>query len=177
MIHVYQGNGKGKTTAAAGLALRAAGSGWDVAVVQFLKSGQSGEMRLLAALPNVSVRAGKGSARFSFAMDDADRARARAAHDANLRGALDECAAHRAREDSEGILLVLDEALDALAKGLLDEALVREALDAGAHGTEVVLTGRAAPPFVADVADYLTDMACVRHPFSSGTAARKGVEF
>lgn len=176
MIHVYQGNGKGKTTAAMGLALRAAAQGFDVVIVQFLKSGESGEARLLAKLPNVSVRAGKGSAKFTFAMDEADRAAARAAHDANLRAALEECAACAAGE-SEGLLVVLDEALDALAKGLLDEGLVREALAFAEGGAEVVLTGRAAPAFIAEAADYLTDMVCVRHPYQNGTAARKGVEF
>lgn len=198
MIHAYIGNGKGKTTAAMGLALRAAGNDWHVAIVQFLKSGASGETHLLADLPNVSVRAGKGTAKFTFAMDDADRTRARTVHDANLAAAIDEIAVigHPLDENADSIpeaqsdgrmseaskptyagsMLVLDEVLDAIADQLVDEALVRRALELSDARTEIVLTGRSTPPFVAEAADYITDMRCVRHPYQKGVRARKGVE-
>lgn len=199
MIHAYTGNGKGKTTAAMGLALRAAGAGWRVAIVQFLKNGKSGETRVLADLDGVTLRSGKGSAKFTFAMTDEDRAHARAAHDANLAAALAEIdalvAAQRGAEETQAakapklaadgsapkppcleIMLVLDEALDALSKGLLDEELVFRALELSLEGVEVVFTGRSAPPIVEDAADYITRMECVRHPYRKGVRARIGVE-
>lgn len=192
MIHIYRGNGKGKTTAAMGLALRALGRGWRVEIVQFLKSGNSGEVAMLESMPGATVRSGKGSAKFTFAMDDDDRARARSVHDEHLAAALDEVesalsdavsrpandngTAAPGADDAPGVLLVLDEALDALAAGLLNEELVARALNASAAGAEVVLTGRAAPAFVEDAADYITCMECVRHPYSRGVGARKGVE-
>ena len=192
MIHAYIGNGKGKTTAAMGLALRAAGADWHVAIVQFLKSGKSGETRLLADVPHVTLRSGKGTAKFTFAMDDEDRAHARAVHDANLSAALAEIdallASRRAREAAGGaegrgaeppcanMMLVLDEALDALAAGLLDEALADRAVALSDEGVEVVFTGRAVVPAIEARADYITRMECVRHPFGRGVRARIGVE-
>ena len=192
MIHAYIGNGKGKTTAAMGLALRAAGAEWHVVIVQFLKSGKSGETHLLADLPNVTVRSGKGTAKFTFAMNDEDRAHARAVHDANLSAALAQMDAvlvgrHQdapppstGRDASQppcaNAMLVLDEGLDALAKGLLDEALVDRALALSSAGAEVVLTGRAVPPVIEARADYITRMECVRHPYDRGVRARIGVE-
>lgn len=196
MIHVYHGDGQGKTSAAMGLALRAAGAGWPVQVVQFLKDGSSHEVRALRELPGVRTVDAGDLARFTFEMDDGTRAAARALHDANLRAALDEARAGRTR------LLVLDEALDAHRAGLLDEALLREALDlGGADGRlgerarkraerageeppvfetpplELVITGHKLPVFVYDAADYVTLMQAEEHPFRRGVAAREGVEW
>ena len=130
MIHVYHGDGKGKTTAAMGLALRMLAAGRRVVVVQFLKDGESGEVRLLAEL-----------------------------------------------EGAQEGLLVLDEALDALSKGLVDEALVDRALDMSARGVEVALTGRAPSRKIAEKADYITEMRCEKHPYEQGICAREGVEY
>ena len=79
--------------------------------------------------------------------------------------------AHRPR------LLVLDEALDALSKGLVDEALVDRALDMSARGVEVALTGRAPSRKIVEKADYISEMRCEKHPYSQGICAREGVEY
>ena len=181
MLHAYWGDGKGKTSAAMGLALRAAGAGWRIVVVQFLKDGSSSEISLLRKLPGVEAVLHDGAlVKFTFRMSDEEKAASRALHDDNLRCALG--LACRAAEDAaarEGCLLVLDEALDALRAGLLDEGLLRDALGwaAGTDRCEAVVTGHSLPGFVADAADYLTRFSCERHPYQRGVAAREGIEY
>ena len=108
MIHVYHGDGKGKTTAAMGLALRMLAAGRRVVVVQFLKDGESGEVRLLAEHFGVPVFAGKASDKFTWSMTSEELAATCELHDGNLASALAEL------EGAQEGLLVLDEALDAL---------------------------------------------------------------
>lgn len=170
MIHVYHGDGKGKTTAAMGLALRMLAAGRRV-VVQFLKDGESGEARLLAGHFGVPVFAGKASDKFIWSMTSEELAATRELHDGNLASALAEL------EGAQEGLLVLDEALDALSKGFVDEALVDRALDMSARGIEVALTGRAPSRKIVDKADYITEMRCEKHPYAQGICARKGVEY
>ena len=171
MIHVYHGDGKGKTTAAMGLALRMIAAGRAVVIVQFLKDGESGEARMLADRLGAALFAGKASGKFTWSMTPEELAATRALHDRNLTCALSEV------KRADAGLLVLDEALDALAKGLVDKRLVEHALDASATGLEVVLTGRAPSDDIAARADYITEMRCVKHPFEQGICARKGVEY
>lgn len=175
MIHLYHGDGKGKTTAAFGLALRALGAGWEVLVVQFLKDGTSGEARELAALPGAALLHDDPPVTFTFRMTEEQRASSRRTHDANLARALDVV-----RRGEGARLVVLDEALDALNAGLLDEGLLRQAVDAAAgaqKGPELVLTGRNPAAWLCDAADYVTEMRAVRHPFEHGVGARPGVEY
>lgn len=155
MIHVYHGDGKGKTTAAMGLALRMLAAGRRVVVVQFLKDGESGEARLLAEHFGVSVFAGKVSDKFTWSMTSEELAATCELHDGNLASALAEL------EGAQEGLLVLDEALDALSKGLVDEALV----------------DRAPSRKIVEKADYITEMRCEKHPYAQGICAREGVEY
>ena len=169
MIHVYHGDGKGKTTAAMGLALRMIAAGRRVVVVQFLKDGESGEARLLAEHFGVPVFAGKVSDKFTWSMTSGELAATCELHDGNLASALAEL------EGAQEGLLVLDEALDALSKGLVDEALVDR--DMSARGVEVALTGRAPSRKIVERADYITEMRCEKHPYAQGICAREGVEY
>ena len=167
LMHVYCGDGKGKTTAAMGLALRAAGGGLRVHVVQFLKSGTSGELAVLRTLPNVKVFSGKGSTKFSFQMSAEEKAAATVQHNKNLRAALSEPCD----------VLILDEAASAYRLGLVDTALIEEIVHHRAAQTELVITGRQPAQFMLDAADYVTEMVCRKHPYEQGIAARKGIEF
>lgn len=171
MIHVYHGDGKGKTTAAMGLALRMLAADRRVVVVQFLKDGESGEVRLLAEHFGVPVFAGKASDKFTWSMTSEELAATRELHDGNLASALAEL------EGAQEGLLVLDEALDALSKGLVDEALVDRALDMSARGVEVAFTGRTPSRKIVEKADYITEMRCEKHPYAQGIGAREGVEY
>lgn len=166
LIHLYWGEGKGKTTAAMGLALRSLGAGRRVVIVQFLKGGRSGEIPLLQSL-GAQVFRGKAGGKFTARMDEAERAETRDLQTEHLREALI-CGAD---------LLVLDEACAALEKGLVDGELLRRAVLEKPAGQELVLTGRRPAEWMLEAADYSTEMCCHRHPFSRGIPAREGVEF
>lgn len=165
MLHLYWGNGKGKTTAAMGLALRALGHGRRVVIVQFLKDGTSGEIAPLRAA-GAAVYACP-NAKFTWLMDEADKAAAREASARALGQALAE----------PFDLLVLDEACAALKSSILDETLLRRAVAFAKNGREVVLTGRDPAPWLQDAADYSTEMRAHKHPYADGVAAREGVEY
>ena len=138
LIHLYWGDGKGKTTAAMGLALRALAAGRRVAVVQFLKGRPSGEVPLLTGL-GAKIYRGKAGEKFVFQMTEAEKQAARRAQDAHLLAALE--------EDAD--LLILDEACAAWQLGMVDEALLRRAVLEKPEAQEVVLTGRSPRPLDA----------------------------
>ena len=163
MLQLYWGDGKGKTTAAMGLALRALGHGQRVSVVQFLKDGTSGEISLLRRC-GATVRACP-NAKFTWQMTDAEKTEARANNNAALQAAL--------AEPFE--LLVLDEACAAVNTDLLPLEDLLACLDS--LECEVVLTGRDPAPELMERADYITSMEAVRHPFEQGITAREGIEF
>lgn len=181
MLHAYWGDGKGKTCAAMGLVVRAAAAGWRVVVVQFLKDGSSSEVSLLKGLPGVEAVLSDGAlAKFTFRMSDEEKAASRVLHDDNLSRAFELVSVSaEGTAACEGSLLVLDEVLDALRAGLLDEDLLRSVMAwaAGADRCEVVVTGHSLPDFVAEAADYLTRFSCERHPYQHGVAAREGIEY
>ena len=166
LLHLYYGDGKGKTTAAMGLALRALGSGKKVVVLQFLKGGQSGEIPLLEQL-GAKIYRGKAGQKFVFQMNEAEKAATRDLQNRNLAAAM--------TEDAD--LLVLDEAGSAWELDMVDKALLQKAVLARPAAQECVLTAHAAPRWMLDAADYVTEMKCCRHPYQKGIAARKGIEF
>ena len=166
LLHLYYGDGKGKTTAAMGLALRALGSEKKVVIVQFLKGGKSGEIPLLEQL-GATVYRGKAGQKFVFQMNNAEKAATRDLQDRNLTVAMAQ----------ETDLLVLDEAGSAWELDMVDKDLLRRAVLQRPAGQECVLTAHAAPQWMLDAADYVTEMKCIRHPYQKGIAARKGVEY
>lgn len=145
--------------------------GGRVVIVQYLKDGESGEVRMLSDRLGVPVFAGVPTGKFTWEMTNEELAAVRKAHDKNLAAALDEVEASGAR------LLVLDEVLDALAMGLVDAAAVTRVLKRGTSELEVVLTGRNPSEDIASHADYLTEMVCKKHPFEQGVSSREGVEY
>lgn len=166
LVHLYWGEGKGKTTAAMGLALRALGAGRRVVIVQFLKNGPSGEIPLLEKL-GARVFRGKAGQKFTFQMSEEEQAETKSLQTENLRRAL----------ALDADLLVLDEACAAWGKDLVDRDLLKRAVLERPQGREVVLTGRNPPAWMGDAAHYSTEMKCRRHPFEQGIPAREGVEF
>lgn len=167
MIHLYCGNGKGKTTAAMGLALRAAGRGERVVIAQFLKGADSGERYALAKLPQVELLPLPEQVKFTFQMDEQERLEA-----SRRCRALLEVARERAKDC---FLLVLDEACAAVNSGLLPLEELLDCLDNLA--CEIVLTGRDPAPQLLERADYITQMEPLRHPYQRGITARKGIEW
>lgn len=169
MIHLYYGDGKGKTTAAMGLALRMSGRGQQVVVAQFLKSADSGERFALSLLPGVVLMEVPERVKFTFQLT----AEERLAEVERARRLLSD-SLHRAQEDGCG-LLVLDEVCDAVDTGLLPLDVLLSALDR--CPIEVVLTGHRPHPLLLERADYLTHFQKQRHPYDQGCPARSGIEF
>ena len=166
LLHLYYGDGKGKTTAAMGLALRALGSGKRVVIVQFLKGGNSGEIPLLAKL-GAEIYRGKAGQKFVFQMNESEKAATRELQNRNLRNAM-------ARPAD---LLVLDEAGSAWELDMVDKALLQKAVRERPAVQECVLTAHQPPQWMLDEADYVTEMKCHRHPYQKGVPARKGIEY
>lgn len=170
LIHLYCGEGKGKTTAAMGLAVRCAGRGNRIVIAQFLKDGTSGECRVLAKLDGVTLLAANPSGKFSTQMSEEEKRETAAAITRTF-------AAARGFATREGArLLVLDEVCAAISCGFLDENEVLDLLDSRPDGLEVVLTGRGPSERLLARADYITEMVKRRHPFDKGVAAREGIE-
>lgn len=166
LVHLYEGDGKGKTTAAMGLCLRALGRGKRVVIVQFLKGASTGEIALLEQL-GASVFRGKSGDKFVFQMSETEKTATRTLQNQNLQSAL--------ALDCD--LLLLDEACAVLSLGMIDEALLQSAVLAHPPHREVVLTGRNPAQWMCDVADYHTEMVCHRHPYHENIPAREGIEF
>jgi cob(I)alamin adenosyltransferase len=168
LLMVHTGSGKGKSTAAFGLAVRALGHGWKVGVVQFGKGAwQSGERKILEKLGDVAWHTlGEG-----FTWETQDRAR-------------DEMAARRAWDKTMELmadpairLIVLDELNIALRYEHLPLMEVVDALTARREGLHVVVTGRNAKPEMIAAADLVTEMTLVKHHFAAGVKAQEGIEF
>ena len=166
LCHLYWGDGKGKTTAAMGLALRALGQGLAVSIVQFAKDGRSGELAPLERL-GAKVWRGRTGTKFPSKMTEEERAELRAYQSAQLREAL----------GSSCDLLILDEACAASRWRLVEEDLLKQAVWERPAGREVVLTGRGPADWMLAAADYSTEMRCEKHPYQAGITARKGIEF
>ncbi|MDD7515652.1 cob(I)yrinic acid a,c-diamide adenosyltransferase [Ruminococcus flavefaciens] len=171
MLHIYYGNGKGKTTAAVGLTVRAIGSGMKTAFFQFLKNGSSSEISVLKSLENNTVICCEECKKFTFAMNDIEKNEVTIRHTKMLRQAADMLISEQVQ------LVVLDEFIDAYNKKLIDTELADKFINEIASKGEVVLTGRNPSDKLKKYADYLTEMSAVKHPFDNGITARKGIEF
>ena len=169
MIHIYCGDGKGKTTAALGLICRHVGTGGKAVLAQFLKSLPTGELKTLEEL-HVPVYRNALPHGFFPNMSEETRQKVREMHDFTLAEVT-----RMARAD-ECTLLVLDELCAALSLGLIDRDAVLSLLDA--HGeAELVITGRDPEEALLRRADYVTEMKLIKHPYEKGVLARKGIEF
>ena len=171
MVHIYYGNGKGKTTAAVGLAVRAAGAGMKVAFLQFLKNGTSSEISILSALDNVTVICCEECKKFTFAMNDVEKAEVTQRHNEMLKTVSDFLSENAVQ------LVVLDEFIDACNKGLIDADLADSFIEKNLTKGEIVMTGRNPSDKLKKCADYLTEMTAEKHPYDKGIPARKGIEY
>jgi cob(I)alamin adenosyltransferase len=164
LVHLYTGNGKGKTSAALGLCLRAVGRGLKCCFIQFVKGAPTGELFAAKELPNFEFFQ-TGRPGYDFKPTPADKTYAE-------RGL--KLAAEKAREAD---LLVLDEVVVAVHLKLLPEEAVVEFVKRKPEKLELVLTGRYATGRLIEVADYVTYFQLIKHPFYKGERAREGVDF
>lgn len=170
LVHIYCGDGKGKTTAAVGLAVRAAGAGRRVIFAQFFKNGSSSEVQMLRLLPGVETMHCKTVSGFYSQMSEAEREQARRDYSRLLGDAL------AAAREGAG-LLILDEAISSCNYGTICEETLAAFLETRPAGLEVVLTGRAPSERLIALADYVTEMRKLKHPYDNGVLARRGIEF
>lgn len=171
LMHVYCGDGKGKTTAAAGLALRVAAAGEKVIFAQFMKGGRSGETEVLAQTEGVTVLKSDKQFPFYEQMTELQKEELKGIHNAIL----EELTAKA--ESGECGLVVLDEITYPCSFGLMDIEKLQNFLQIAKGRVEVVCTGRNPADFLLQQADYITEMKCIRHPFEKGIGAREGIEY
>lgn len=169
LVQVYTGDGKGKTTSALGQAIRAAGQGIRVYIVQFMKGWPHyGELTALQHQPHVTLRQ-FGRASFVDPQHpdplDVQMAQEALAH------------ARQVIQAGEHGLVVLDEVNVAMDWGLIDPDDVLDVIASRPQHVELVLTGRGAPSQIIEVADLVTEMRAVKHPYQQGVKARRGIEY
>lgn len=170
LIHIYCGDGKGKTTAAVGLAVRCAGRGNKVLLVQFLKSRDSGELYSLSKLPDIEIMRGKESKKFTFQMNEEEKHALLIEHNKMFEQVLEKI------KNGGYSLLILDEVIGALNAKVFEMPKLIEFLRHKPENLEVVLTGRNPAPELVEIADYVSEMRKVKHPMDKGIMAREGIE-
>lgn len=168
LVQVYTGDGKGKTTAALGLALRASGRGLKTIIVQFMKNGDYGERRAVSGIDSITI---EQYGLPSFVIKGKEKPEDYEAAERGLARAL------QIMENRECDILILDELNITLHFGLLKIEHVIGALGKRPEQMEIIITGRGMPPEIAKIADLITEMKMVKHPYQKGINAREGIEF
>lgn len=173
LLHILIGDGKGKSSAAAGMALRMAGHGRRVLFTQFLKSSPSGELSALTRISDLIDVRRPPLRHKAFVWNQSDAQRQETAADlaAGWRDVSGEL------KNPAYALYVFDELLDVIQMGMISEESVIQALGSRHHKAEVVLTGRVASLAMQAVADYITELSLRKHPYERGIQARQGVEW
>lgn len=173
MIHIYSGDGKGKTTAAVGLAIRAAGAGLKVHFCQFLKNGSSSEIAVLRQISGMTVHCCDVCNKFSFQMNEEEKETVKKYHNSML----DEVYDLICHENAD--VIILDEIFGAYNSGLADSDRIFKIIGkiSGNEKNELVLTGRSPEKAFLKYADYHSNIEVLRHPFTKGIHARKGIEY
>jgi cob(I)alamin adenosyltransferase len=175
LVQIYTGDGKGKTTAAVGLAVRAAGWGSKVLIYQFLKpaSLKTGErLAVQRSFPGISFEAFDISWDMSSSFDDEKQV-------TQMKKAVREVL-ERIRQAAAKKLfnvIILDEIVFCFSKGLVDIEDIKNIIDAKDPSVEIVLTGRGATDELIELADLVTEMKNIKHPFDKGFKARQGIEY
>jgi cob(I)alamin adenosyltransferase len=174
LVQVYTGDGKGKTTAAFGLALRAAGHGSKVLIYQFLKpaSLDLGERKAVQNISEITVEVLDEAWNMHTSLDDEEAV-------AKIRSAIGKACAELAKIALEGIydVIVLDEIVFCLTKGLAELEDVKRIIKERDQRVEIVMTGRGATEELIGLADLVTEMKSIKHPFDKGIKGRRAMEY
>lgn len=170
LVHIYCGDGKGKSTAAIGLMVRAAGNGLNVVFAQFLKNWRSGEIESLENIPNIKILRGSKPFPFFEEMTNEQKAEIIEIHN----GIFDEVSALCEKKLCN--VLVLDEIIAAYNYELIDKEKVDTFLKNRDKSIELIMTGRNPAPEFIEMADYVSEVKKIKHPYDRGVQARKGIE-
>ena len=170
LIHIYCGDGKGKTTTGMGLCARAAGYGYRVLIYQFMKDNSTSERKVLELSENITIVDGLPQEKFSFQMTPEEKEERRAYYAMQF-----DAVTRKACEEHYSVLF-LDEIIYTIRAGLLDEAPVLDFLKKKPADLEVILTGQNPDQALLEAADYVSEIRKVKHPFDRGIPARKRIE-
>jgi cob(I)alamin adenosyltransferase len=171
LIHVYCGDGKGKTTASIGLAIRACGCGYQVIFAQFMKSWDTGELNILGNIEHITVLRGDFPTKFSKDYTTKEREAVRQENNQLFQKAVSSI------NPEVQTLLVFDEIIGSMDHNLMDSNLVYEFLRNKPAQLEIVMTGRNPSKELVEIADYVSEIKKIKHPMDVGIKARKGIEF
>lgn len=170
LVHIYCGDGKGKTTSSVGLTVRALGSGLRVVFCQFLKSGKSSELNILKSLDNLTFISGEGVRGFVWSMSEEEINKVRDMHNEMLDKCIDLC------KSGKCDMLVLDEIMAAVNLNAADYDKLLDFLRNRPENVEIVMTGRDPKEELIEIADYVSEIKKIKHPYDRGINARVGVE-
>ncbi|MDO5423840.1 MAG: cob(I)yrinic acid a,c-diamide adenosyltransferase [Eubacteriales bacterium] len=170
LVHIYYGDGKGKTTTGMGLVTRAAGYGYRVLLYQFMKNNKTSERKILEQVPNITIVDGLEQEKFSFQMTEEEKAERR-----NFYNGQFQKVTKKAVEEEYDVLF-LDETIYTITAGLLDEQPVLDFLAQKPEKLEVILTGNTPSEKMLEAADYVSEIRKIKHPFDKGQRARNGIE-
>lgn len=170
LIHIYEGDGKGKTSAGVGLSVRCAGSGQKVLYTQFLKSDSSSELKILEQIPGITLERCQKNFGFTFQMTPETKEQAREYYTQHFRKITKLAAEGGYR------LLVMDEMIATYNLNMVNQEEVLDFLKNKPRELEVVMTGRDPAAELVELADYVSRIVKVKHPFDQGVPARVGIE-
>lgn len=169
-IHIYCGNGKGKTTTGMGLCTRAAGFGYRVLIYQFMKNNKTNERKILEQIPNITFVNGLEQEKFSFQMTPEEKAERKSYYESQFRVVTE-------KAEQEGYdVLFCDELVYTIRAGLFDEEILLDYLKKKPENLEIILTGQDPSEKLIELADYVSEIQKMKHPFDKGLPARKGIE-
>lgn len=171
LIHIYCGEGKGKTTSALGLAVRASGNNMKVLIISFLKNDKTSEFNTLKNIENIEIITTQNNFKFVYQMNEEEKAKLREYQNKVLNNAF-------LKVKKENInMLILDEVFGAIETNTIDKILLDEFINNKPVDLELVMTGRYPNENYIKKAHYVSKIECIKHPYEIGINARKGIEF
>lgn len=171
MVHIYCGDGKGKTTAAIGLCIRAAGNNKKILIARFLKTENSGELIILRNIQNIEVIHCKKQFGFYKNLLDNEKLQAKQMYKDIFKTVLDKV------KTNYYDIIMLDEIMAILNYNIISEKEIINFLNLYSDEIEIILTGRNPSQNLIEISDYVSEIKKIKHPFDKGVKARKGIEF
>lgn len=170
LVHIYCGDGKGKTTSAVGLTVRASGAGMKVLFYQFMKDNKTSERNILNNIENISIIDGLDNEKFSFQMNEEEKKERKEFYTNQFYQIT------RKAQNEKFDMLVMDEIIYTIEADLLDEKVLVEYLEKKPESLEIVMTGNAPSDTLIRYADYVSEIKKIKHPYDEGKKARIGIE-